>query len=686
MRCIHCGTRARRWRRGDGRCRGCTRRIVFDPANDPFAVTDEDFHGAVLAVSQGDHLFFDVRQLWSQLNRRRRTASAAWKNVPLACLVAGGAAGVALGVLDVVPLPLTALFMIGAAAGIGVALLLRRVAPSLGEPPPPPPTVPYDVFVTRYLKRWVAVHGPLARLLPEPGVHSVLREVPADVAAFSFDRVVVTQHAGTAAMLVANRFHFEHACAVLSLDGYTFGIAETVRAMLRRNPRLTVFAVHDASAAGVALPFTLRDPAWFPATPVVDVGIRSARVGPGARPLLPFRRGRAVKLPAHVRRALGKADAAWIETGNHAELSALRPEEVMQMIQRAFTATGLPGHPQHREATRLAAAGGGVVLADSLPRPRPTPRPRTASDDDDDDEDDGDDADSIDGDSMKCIYCGTDSKKRDRADGRCPRCRHSFAFEPATDSNRVTDPQFKAAIERVSADGSVHFTDRELWYEFNRKWMKPGFWRSPYGWLPVLGVTPALLSAIEVLPFDPFYAWFLGAPVGLFLGAVGSTVANQKSPAPPRPPRIPFPAFQSAYLARWRAAHGDPPRLLPPRDAQLAAPRARGAGGRGGVLVRSRGGDGPLGDGGHAGGQPLSLRAQLRRAEPRRLPATPSRTRSRPCSAATPTSPSSPSTTRPPAAACSPSSCATRRGSRTRPSASWTWGCGRPWRASSACP
>ncbi len=173
---------------------------------------------------------------------------------------------------------------------------------------------------------------------------------------------------------------------------------------------------------------------------------------------------------------------------------------------------------------------------------------------------------------MKCIYCGTDSKKRDRTDGRCPKCRHQFAFEPATDSNRVTDPQFKAAIERVSGEGTVQFTDRELWYEFNRKWMKPGFWRSPYGWLPVLGVTPALLSVLEVLPFDPFFAWFVGAPVGLFLGAVGSSVANQKSPAPPRPPRIPFPTFQATYLARWRAAHGDLPGLLPPRDAQLAAP------------------------------------------------------------------------------------------------------------------
>jgi DNA-directed RNA polymerase subunit RPC12/RpoP len=173
---------------------------------------------------------------------------------------------------------------------------------------------------------------------------------------------------------------------------------------------------------------------------------------------------------------------------------------------------------------------------------------------------------------MKCIHCGADSKRRDRSAGRCPRCRHRFAFEPATDTNRVTDPQFKAAIARVSGEGQLQFTERELWYEFNRKWMKPGVWRSPYGWLPVLGGAPGLLSALEMLPFHPVYAWAIGIPAGFLAGGLLSGRANEKSPKPPRPPRIPFPTFQQAYLAKWRAAHGDLPALVPPRAAQLAAP------------------------------------------------------------------------------------------------------------------
>ncbi|HLM67435.1 MAG TPA: hypothetical protein VK358_07910, partial [Longimicrobium sp.] len=172
----------------------------------------------------------------------------------------------------------------------------------------------------------------------------------------------------TAAMLVANRFHFEHACAVLSLDGYPFGIAETVRKMLRRNPRLTVFGLHDASAAGVQLPFTLRERAWFSerTTLIVDAGLRSPR---GVWGTLPVRQGPPVKLPEHVRKALPPQEVKWFEAGNRAELAALRPEEVMRLLQRAFTATGLPGQPAHVEARRTAAAGAGFVWAESLPEP-----------------------------------------------------------------------------------------------------------------------------------------------------------------------------------------------------------------------------------------------------------------------------------------------------------------------------
>ena len=108
--------------------------------------------------------------------------------------------------------------------------------------------------------------------------------------------------------------------------------------------------------------------------------------------------------------------------------------------------------------------------------------------------------------------------------------RGAFAFKGDYD-------YVKAAIDRLSGESRVMFTERELWYEFNRKWMKPGFWRSPYGCLPVLGLLPAVLAATNVLGFGMFLVGIFTGAVGLVAGILLSSRANRLSPRPPRPPR-----------------------------------------------------------------------------------------------------------------------------------------------------
>src|SRR5215207_4915993 len=134
---------------------------------------------------------------------------------------------------------------------------------------------------------------------------------------------------------------------------------------------------------------------------------------------------------------------------------------------------------------------------------------------------------------MKCIHCGTDSRLRERADGRCPRCRHRFAFEPTRDPHKVTDGQFKHAVDRVSGDARVLFTERHLWYEFNRRWMRPGFWRSPFGVLPFAGASPAVLAAMGILKAAVFPVAAVGVAVGAGIGALFSHRANLREPLPP---------------------------------------------------------------------------------------------------------------------------------------------------------
>ncbi len=363
MKCIHCGTDVQPRRRRD-RCPACRHPFAINPARDPYALTDEELRDAARRVSGIGRHFFGARQLWHELNHGRpRPVKRGWRGFYSVCLIVGGAGGVVAGGLAGDGIAVLLLLVLGMKAGMGVALLADILFGGRGDKRGAR-TVPYDAFVP-CLQRWQSVHGPINRLVPTP-----VPGVPADVADFSVDRVVVTQHAETAAMLVANGFHAAHHCAVLSLDGYPFGIAEAARETLRRNPRLTVFALHDASAEGLQLPFTLREPAWFPepTTLIVDAGLRSAGLDYVRRTRLPLRVGQGppATLPAHVRKALTPKEVTWLEAGYRAELAPLRPGLIMRLLQRAFTAAGLPGQPAHAEARRMAAAGG-FVWADFLP-------------------------------------------------------------------------------------------------------------------------------------------------------------------------------------------------------------------------------------------------------------------------------------------------------------------------------
>jgi hypothetical protein len=185
------------------------------------------------------------------------------------------------------------------------------------------------------------VNGPIPGLLPrrEEAAAAMPREVPADVAAFSFDRAVVTDRWETAQVLVANRFHFEHNCAVLSLDGYPDGIAETLREMLRRNPRLTVFALHDASPGGCLLPLTLREPEWFPepSVRIMDLGLRPETVGRLRIPTLARQPG---LVSPRLRELLYVDDLEWMSHGYVGELAALRPADVLRAAYRGIVAAG----------------------------------------------------------------------------------------------------------------------------------------------------------------------------------------------------------------------------------------------------------------------------------------------------------------------------------------------------------
>jgi DNA-directed RNA polymerase subunit RPC12/RpoP len=73
---------------------------------------------------------------------------------------------------------------------------------------------------------------------------------------------------------------------------------------------------------------------------------------------------------------------------------------------------------------------------------------------------------------VKCIRCGTDNNLKDRTAnmGRCSSCNHQFVFEPtAMTEVRLTDPFFAKIITDLSANNTLFFTPRQLYYLLDKR-------------------------------------------------------------------------------------------------------------------------------------------------------------------------------------------------------------------------
>src|SRR5436309_137480 len=110
------------------------------------------------------------------------------------------------------------------------------------------------------------------------------------------------------------------------------GPFETIRTMLRRNPRLQVLALHDATAPGCRLARQLAtSPEWFKDLDVVtDVGLRPGLAGPFMGLLLPNEGGAVL-----AGEGITPSEAQWLSR-YALELAAIRPEQVLKRLFRAI--------------------------------------------------------------------------------------------------------------------------------------------------------------------------------------------------------------------------------------------------------------------------------------------------------------------------------------------------------------
>ena len=190
------------------------------------------------------------------------------------------------------------------------------------------------------IQRWRQVNS-MPKLLPPPHQEASPVAVSPEVSDYSFNRVVVCEHDSIAHLLIANNLHCERKCAVISLQGYPSRIFDTVMEMLQRNPCLSVYALYDASPAGVRLPEILRLDKWFPDPNITiyDLGLlpRQAMAinNPDAK-----RSDRsaqqASRIPERIRQTLSSEEMDWLLAGNYLELESFSPQNLLRGVSRGL--------------------------------------------------------------------------------------------------------------------------------------------------------------------------------------------------------------------------------------------------------------------------------------------------------------------------------------------------------------
>lgn len=317
MKCIRCGHDSKYKERPNRTCPGCNKLFAFEPQQGD-KLTDAAFEKAIDAVSAKGQVRWGVEHLYYEVARRFRRKI--WPFVVLAAI----AGAIGLATLSARNFKAAA-FAIAIAAFFGVLARQRKKAATV------------NLALPDFNKMWSAwriAHGEpkglIVRANPR-GAPPPPRKLDSDIADYSFDRAVICDRARTADLLIANNFHFENNCAVLSMDGYPEGLFDTVRAMLKRNKDLRVFALHDSSPLGCRMADRLKNSEeWFAGQgKVTDVGLRPTQAEIFRGLFLPA--GPEVIAGA----GISALEARWLSQ-NALEIAVLRPEQILKRLYAAM--------------------------------------------------------------------------------------------------------------------------------------------------------------------------------------------------------------------------------------------------------------------------------------------------------------------------------------------------------------
>jgi hypothetical protein len=264
------------------------------------AITDMLFQKAIITVGSAGKYSFTIKQLYYEFMRRLPAPATA-------------GCGTALGIVALVPLMIA--MGIGGAGG--------GTAPAKVAGPP----MSFETFAYYYFNQWRRIHGEPAGLVDANPNTATPTPVLPELLNYSFDRCLIVDNADIAAMLVANRFHFENNCAVLSADGAypAPDRRDAIMTMLGRNPDLVVAYLHDASAKAFSTAAKLRTPEWFGDRRIwiADIGL-SPRQAWAQKLLVEHgeKTGVETRLPTD--------ELDWLNQGYTCSLSGIRPAKLLK--------------------------------------------------------------------------------------------------------------------------------------------------------------------------------------------------------------------------------------------------------------------------------------------------------------------------------------------------------------------
>lgn len=368
MKCIKCDAdnKLKERQENSGRCKNCRHPFAFDPkVTSGVDFTDKFFQQSLSALSAGGSLFFTPRQLYYFFNRRLNAKRPDPLKAAGCVLFLGGGALTAYLLFSQAGLSFLWLLTLLAAA-FGITLLVSRGLRRRLRDQEHGQLLATQGQVEGWYAHWSNLNDEAVKMLPPPASapkhKSQAAQINSEVLKYSFDRVVVCDRPEIAQCLIANNFHFEHNCAVLSLDGYPHDIFETVMQMLRRNPDLSVYALHDASPTGVELPHTLRtDPRWFPGggANVYDLGLLPRQIF--KRRVFVERgwqgaRGAESVVPTHVAAALEPEEVRWLNEGNYVSLESFTPQMLLRVVAQGIAKSR---DPRAADALVPVETGGG---------------------------------------------------------------------------------------------------------------------------------------------------------------------------------------------------------------------------------------------------------------------------------------------------------------------------------------